>query len=449
MKKITLALLSLSLLCACSSNTVTAPETITMEKTELMGKIKGGWAGHTIGCTYGGPTEFRYCSQMINPNYNIEWPEGYIKWYFDNFPGLYDDIYMDLTFVDVFDKEGLDAPVSSFAESFANAGYQLWHANMQARYNILNGIPAPQSGYWETNPHADDIETIVKEALKVIPEQSRYYRCMSDVIRWHEQYPEDWQIAWALCEKEHSFDIGCPDGVFKPFNIDAVINSAYILIGLLYGEGDFYRTMDISTRCGQDSDCNPASACGILGTMLGYDNIPEYWKKNLHEVEDLPFAYTDISLNKTYQMSFDQALQVIGLNGGNTEGDAVTIKVQTPETVRFEQSFAGHYPQYSKEVPDTEVDGAELTFNGNGVVVGYSILWCRRERTRTHAAGVKSATGTMWPGWRYPSTERPSRPCPSLHGTMWQSLKCSTGTIFLSLSTRYRSSGSIRGKTSV
>lgn len=472
MKKITLALLSLSLLCACSSNTVTAPETITMEKTELMDKIKGGWAGQTIGCTYGGPTEFRYCSQMINPNYNIEWPEGYIKWYFDNFPGLYDDIYMDLTFVDVFDKEGLDAPVSSFAESFANAGYQLWHANMQARYNILNDIPAPQSGYWETNPHADDIdfqieadyaglmapgmvnaavhytdeighimnygdgwyggvyvaamyslafvyddiETIVKEALKVIPEQSRYYRCMSDVIRWHEQYPEDWQIAWALCEKEHSFDIGCPDGVFKPFNIDAVINSAYILIGLLYGEGDFYRTMDISTRCGQDSDCNPASACGILGTMLGYDNIPEYWKKNLHEVEDLPFAYTDISLNKTYQMSFDQALQVIGLNGGNTEGDAVTIKVQTPETVRFEQSFAGHYPQYSKEVPDTEVDGAELTFNGNGVVVGYSMVpagadpYARRRREisdRDYVARVevsidgKAVETVSLPAWHH------------------------------------------------
>ena len=34
---------------------------------------------------------------------------------------------------------------------------------------------------------------------------------------------------------------------FVPFNIDAVINSAYILIGLLYGEGDFYKTLDIST----------------------------------------------------------------------------------------------------------------------------------------------------------------------------------------------------------
>ena len=86
-----------------------------------------------------------------------------------------------------------------------------------------------------------------------------------------------------------------------------MINSAYILIGLLYGEGDFYKTLDISTRCGQDSDCNPASAGGILGTILGYSRIPDYWMKNLREVENMDFAYTTISLNKTYQMGFDQA----------------------------------------------------------------------------------------------------------------------------------------------
>lgn len=122
---------------------------------------------------------------------------------------------------------------------------------------------------------SDDIGFIVEEALKTIPEQSRYHRCMKDVIAWHKQYPGDWKRTWFECEKKWSSDIGCPDGVFVPFNIDAVTNSAYILIGLLYGEGDFSKTLDIATRCGQDSDCNPASAGGILGAMLGYSKIPE------------------------------------------------------------------------------------------------------------------------------------------------------------------------------
>ena len=38
----------------------TVPAEFTISKEKLMDKIKGGWAGQTIGCTYGGPTEFKY-----------------------------------------------------------------------------------------------------------------------------------------------------------------------------------------------------------------------------------------------------------------------------------------------------------------------------------------------------------------------------------------------------
>lgn len=402
----------------------TVPAEFTISKEKLMDKIKGGWAGQTIGCTYGGPTEFKYNGTMIQEYVPIVWPDGYIKWWYENVPGLYDDVYMDLTFVDVFDRLGLDAPVDSFAMAFATAGYTLWHANQSARYNILQGIMPPASGHWLNNPHADDldyqieadyaglmspgmpntaseisdkighimnygdgwyggvyvgamyslsfisddIEFIVTEALKTIPEQSTYYKCMSDVIRWHKEYPDDWKRTWLECEKKWSSDIGCPDGVFVPFNIDAVINSAYILIGLLYGEGDFYKTLDISTRCGQDSDCNPASAGGILGTILGYSHIPEYWMKNLREVEDMDFAYTTISLNKTYQMGFNQALQVIERNGGSVSDDEVTIKCQQPVAVRYEKAFEGMYPTEKVAVNKNLSDVGELPFEGTGAV---------------------------------------------------------------------------------
>ena len=121
MKKLILAILALGALVACQTAKQTLPGEVKMSKETLQDKIKGGWAGQTIGCTYGGPTEFRYSGTMINDNINIKYPEHYIQWYFDNMPGLYDDIYMDLTFVEVFEKEGLDAPVESFAKAFAYA----------------------------------------------------------------------------------------------------------------------------------------------------------------------------------------------------------------------------------------------------------------------------------------------------------------------------------------
>jgi len=36
------------------------PADFIISKATLMDKIKGGWAGQTIGCTYGGPTEFKF-----------------------------------------------------------------------------------------------------------------------------------------------------------------------------------------------------------------------------------------------------------------------------------------------------------------------------------------------------------------------------------------------------
>ena len=79
------------------------PSLVKMSKEVLKDKIKGAWAGQTIGCTYGGPTEFKY-NGIIPEETPIYWRNNSIKWWFENSPGLYDDVYMDLTFVEVFQK---------------------------------------------------------------------------------------------------------------------------------------------------------------------------------------------------------------------------------------------------------------------------------------------------------------------------------------------------------
>jgi hypothetical protein len=216
---------------------------------------------------------------------------------------------------------------------------------------------------------SNDIQFIVKEALKTIPAQSRFHQVISDVIRWHAQYPNDWKQTWFEIEKKWTEDIGCPDGVFVPFNIDATVNAAYVVLGLLYGNGDFTRTMDISTRAGQDSDCNPSSAGGILGTVLGYDKIPAYWKQGLKEAEPIDFKYTTMSLNEVYEIGYKHALMVIAKNGGKTDGNSVTIRTQSPKPVRLEQSFEGHHPIAKKSIEKTLSQEFTFDFDGIGFVV--------------------------------------------------------------------------------
>ncbi|WP_128809626.1 ADP-ribosylglycohydrolase family protein [Bacteroides rodentium] len=391
-----------------------------MSKVDLEDKIKGGWAGQTIGVTFGGSTEFKYNGTYIQDYQQLSWSDDRIKNTMLSWPDLYDDLYMDLTFVEIFERLGLEAPIDSFAYAFANADYMLWHANQAARYNILNGVLPPLSGHWLNNPHADDIDyqieadfaglmspgmpnaasdisdkighimcygdgwyggvyvgamyslafvyndiyTIVTEALKTIPEQSTFHQCISDVIRWYKEYPEDWHQTWFEIQKKWSEDLACPEGVFVPFNIDAKVNAAYVVMGLLYGNGDFTETLEISTRAGQDSDCNPSTAGGILATMIGYDKIPAYWKNSLSEAEQMEFKYTNMSLEKIYVTSFKHALLMIERNGGIIKEDSIGILVQDPEKVRFEQSFSDLRPK-KKETFWHPVD-AEISFEFEG-----------------------------------------------------------------------------------
>ena len=367
------------------------PETYTLSADLVKDKIKGGWAGQTIGCTFGGPVEGRFPGQWIPDYYPIRWDSTKIKMNYEHAPGLYDDVYVDLTFVDVFEKYGMDAPADSFALAFARSEYELWHANQAGRYNILHGLMPPASGDWRNNPHSDCIdyqiesdfsglmtpgmpntaaeisdrvghimnsgdgwyggvyvgamyslafisqyiEWIVTEALNIVPGESNFHHCIADVIKWYHEYPDNWKKTWLEIEDKWSYDVGCPECVMNPDNIDAKLNCAYVVTGLLYGGGDFFRTMDIAMRCGQDADCNPATAAGITGTMIGYENIPEIWKRGLRPVEGINFKYTTISLNKAYDLSFRHALKMVEANGGKIDGENIVICVQRPEAVKL------------------------------------------------------------------------------------------------------------------
>lgn len=412
--------------CERPATTIAYGQEFTFTEMTLSDKIRGGWAGQTIGCTFGGPTEFKYKGGIIHDQVEFLWYDDYARDTFRDDPGLYDDVYMDLTFVEIMAREGVDAPAESYARAFAHADYKLWHANQAARYNILHGIMPPASGHWTNNPHADDIdfqieadfigmitpgmvntgssfadrighimnygdgyyggvfigamyslafvtddiETIVCEALKTIPARSKFHRCIAQTVALWRENPDDWKHCWFEIEKRYGFEKGCPEGVFNGFNIDASLNAAYVVIGLLYGEGDFFRTMDISTRCGQDSDCNPASAAGILGVVKGWSGIPDQWKPAIEKCQDIDFPYTSISLNRIYELNLQLIGDVLRREGMPAADEGVyTVRLQEPHEVPYEESFAGLKPVERRVLKQTFGDELTLRFTGNSVVV--------------------------------------------------------------------------------
>jgi hypothetical protein len=396
----------------------------TFTTDQLKDKIKGGWAGQTIGVVYGAPVEFKYQGSIIPDYQNIPWRDGYVKYWWDKKPGLFDDIYTDLNFVEVFEKYGLNVPTDIIAKHWAGTPYHLAHANQASRYNILNGIMPPKSGFWKNNPHADDLDfqiesdfiglmtpgmvnsateianrvghimnsgdgwyggvyvsalyslafvsndvtEIVEQAIKTIPEGTKFHDCIADVIKWHKKYPNDWQATWFELQKKWNNDVGCPKGVFLSFDIDAKINSAYATIGLLYGKGNFTESIDIAARCGQDADCNPATVGGVLGVMLGYSKIPAFWLKPLQEIESLDFEGTTMSLTKAYDLSFRHATEMIKLAGGTVDSNKIVIPFVKPVAVAFEQNFEKTFPVFRDRFDKSFTNELSYDFVGNGYI---------------------------------------------------------------------------------
>ncbi len=377
------SLLLLSGLLSCTSQD---PGIRTISPEKLKDKIAGGWAGKMIGVTYGAPTEFRAQGHTY---------EDSIKWKADDAPGslTQDDLYVQLTFLMTMDRYGIDAPAKKYQELFAKAGYELWHANAQARKNYFDSIFPPRSGAPEFNFHANDIDfqieadyigfmspgmpnsaakladkighimnfgdgvyggiflsalyseaffegdirKIIEKALGSLPAESDYAKIIRDVLAISDKNPGDWRVVWKYLEDKYGRTHIC--GAGDTFNIDAKLNGAYIVIGLLYGAGDPVKTMEITTRCGQDSDCNPSNAMAVLGVIYGFSNLPGNMKESINKMQDSVFIFTDYSYRKAVDQTYQCAVNNIKAEGGEISADKISVKTQIPVAAPLEVSF--------------------------------------------------------------------------------------------------------------
>jgi hypothetical protein len=353
----------------------------------LQDKIKGGWAGQMIGVSYGAPTEFRYRGEIIPEDKLPAWKPEAIEESLDQ-----DDIYVDMTFAEVLDQKGLGATTEDFGEMFKESQYRLWHANLAGRRNLQHGISAMESGHPKYNVHANDIDfqieadfiglmtpglpqvsndycwragrvmnhgdgiyggmfvcgmysaaffesdprKLVESGLACLPKESPYAKVIADALEWSKQHPSDWAKVWQLIQDKWDKRDPCPAGALMPFNIDAKLNGVYIALGLLYGEGDFEKTLKISTRVGQDSDCNPASAGGILGVVHGYEKIPDIWKSGIPAIAGKKFAFTNHTFQSIVESTTQRAVELVQKQGGQFLGDALVVPVQEPVPAKLE-----------------------------------------------------------------------------------------------------------------
>ncbi|MCB5169217.1 ADP-ribosylglycohydrolase family protein [Streptomyces bambusae] len=106
----------------------------------------------------------------------------------------------------------------------------------------------------------------VEAGLSRIPGGSRLARTVRRVVSRYEA-GIGWEGTLAELEEE-SAGLGW---------IHAVPNAGVITAGLLYGEGDFTRTLELTVRAGLDTDSNGATAGSVAGVLCGASRIPGQW----------------------------------------------------------------------------------------------------------------------------------------------------------------------------
>ena len=111
-----------------------------------------------------------------------------------------------------------------------------------------------------------DVIEVVQKGLQVVPPESR----LAEAIRFVLELPahhSDWEAA--------------VDKLYERYGhyhwVHTINNAALLTAALLYGAGDFEKTITYAVMGGWDTDCNGASAGAIIGTMLGRLGVPEAW----------------------------------------------------------------------------------------------------------------------------------------------------------------------------
>ncbi len=121
----------------------------------------------------------------------------------------------------------------------------------------------------------DNIKDIILGGLAEIPHTSRLYKEILSVVDGFENGVSQSVCFKAIHKKynEHSAHDWC----------HTISNAMIVAASLLYGGGDYGKSICMSVEAGFDTDCNGATVGSVLGMANGIESIPEYWTKPIND----------------------------------------------------------------------------------------------------------------------------------------------------------------------
>jgi len=298
----------------------------TILTADLTDKVYGMWLSQLIGNAAGRPSEGNYSGSGPNPNPSVPWV---LKQTWD----ADDDTDIEYIAVHILETDGFGCTPCQIAEQWRThmTSWGIYIANRQTWYLMGDGCLPPDTGSRAYNMHwysidsqittevlgaispglpqaaidltgkfahisntgfpvhaaqfyaamyADaffepNVVTLVTDSLNAIPSTSRTHQVITDVLNWYLQDATDGVLDWRATRRKLYDKYQGADSFGRYYVwVESTVNTGATVLAILYGRGDFKTTVQIGVLAGWDSDCNPATAAGLIGIIEGFSNLP-------------------------------------------------------------------------------------------------------------------------------------------------------------------------------
>lgn len=311
----------------------------------LRSKIYGCWMGKSIGGTLGLPVEGKLGPLSLT--------------YYDPVPTIAppnDDLELQLVWLDIVEKSNGQLTADDFGGAWLRHIHYMWDEYGRCRWNLRRGVPAAEAGVFENHFGSGMGSPIRSEIWACLfigdPASAAYYAALDSTLD-HGVEGIAGEVICALmqslvaagtpllkaiedalrhlpaCETTEAIKLvlggykqgvepwECRRNLLKAHDNEnfthAPLNVALAIWALLYGEGDFEKSILLSTNAGYDTDSTTATVGATLGLQCGLEQIPQKWITPIGDgvylgpgIRDLPTA------PKTLQDLTNRVIAVIG-----------------------------------------------------------------------------------------------------------------------------------------
>jgi hypothetical protein len=351
---------------------------------------------------------------------------GHIPIFMNAVEGSFADDDTDIEFVTLMavEKYGLDITYPEITEMWKkHINRRIWVANATARSLMRKGLIAPDTGRkenndnwyqidpqlvneiwsafypgmtkkageralwgaritnddWGTHPtiaygvmisaafFENDVNKLVQMAIEAVPDEGPYAEGIRDVVNWHKEN-DDWRDTRKLIhDKYYRYKKGSYEA---PVSVVSSLNNGLAgIMALLYGEGDFMKTVGIAVSAGYDCDNQAATCAAVVAVMNGTECLPAELVEEFNDNyvcftrDDVPIS-TPISniVGRIKEKAYEAILE----NGGRVEireKDVTSIKGKVLNVTYLDVEYTIDFNDEEKMV----ISGGDLKEN----TVGY------------------------------------------------------------------------------